>query len=116
MSLFDREGIPDHLLRDRYLDDQSDEIDFEEDIATLTAYSLIGVGLSDDVFEMHRLVQFSTRQWLAVHHELSKWQERYVEILGEAFPTGDYVNWPTCQILFFHIDAMKGYQLASEKY
>ena len=61
MSLFDREGIPDHLLRDRYLDDQSDETDFEEDIATLTAYSLIGIVFSGDVFEMHRLVQFSTK-------------------------------------------------------
>ncbi|KAL6240400.1 hypothetical protein RBB50_012682 [Rhinocladiella similis] len=116
MSLFDREGIPDYLLQDQYLDDQSEEADFEEDIATLTAYSLIGVGSTSDVFEMHRLVQFSTKTWLEVRNELTPWQERYVNILGAVFPTGDFANWPTCQVLFPHVEATNGYQLTSKEH
>ncbi|KIX03312.1 uncharacterized protein Z518_06864 [Rhinocladiella mackenziei CBS 650.93] len=116
MSLFDREGIPENLLRDRYFDDQDCETDFEEDIATLKAYRLIGIGITDDLFDMHRLVQLSMRNWLDVHNELSKWQARYVDILGEAFPTGDYANWPTCQVLFPHVEAMASYRPMSKEH
>jgi hypothetical protein len=62
MSLFDREAIPDHLLRGQYIEDQGGITDLEEDIATLRAYYLIGPGVSDNLFDMHRLVQFSTKK------------------------------------------------------
>ncbi|KAF7509984.1 hypothetical protein GJ744_007298 [Endocarpon pusillum] len=116
MSLFDRERIPDDLLRDRYLDEQDAETDFEDDIKTLRAYHLIGISITSNRFDMHRLVQFSTRKWLEVHDELATWQERYVDVLAEVFPTGDYVNWPTCQELFPHVVAIAGYQLTSEEH
>ncbi|ERF75281.1 hypothetical protein EPUS_00073 [Endocarpon pusillum Z07020] len=116
MSLFDRERIPDDLLRDRYLDEQDAESDFEDDIMILRAYHLIGISVSDNRFDMHRLVQFSTRKWLEIHDELVAWQERYVDVLGKAFPTGDYANWPTCQELFPHVEAMAGYQLTSQEH
>ena len=128
MSLFDREGIPDHLLRGWYLEepycenghenqrvDNGNEINFEDDIATLRAYDLIGVGFSDRLFDMHRLVQFSTKKWLEIHDELPKWQERYVDVLNNAFPTGDHVNWPVCQALFPHIEAMAAYQIQNKE-
>jgi len=70
MSLFNREAIPDHLLRDRYLDEQESKSDFEDDIATLRAYNLISAGVSDNLFDIHRLVQFSTKKWLEFHDEL----------------------------------------------
>ncbi|KIX06114.1 uncharacterized protein Z518_04088 [Rhinocladiella mackenziei CBS 650.93] len=111
MSLFDREGIPDHLLRERYIENQDGENDFEEDIATLRAYHLVGMGVSDNLFDMHRLVQFSTKKWLELHGELGRWQERCVDILSEAFPTGDYANWRTCQALFPHVQAMATYRV-----
>jgi hypothetical protein len=69
------------------------ETDFEDDIVTLRAYSLIGMGVSDKLFDMHRLVQLSTQKWLEMHAELQGWRERYIGILGAAFPTGDYTNW-----------------------
>jgi hypothetical protein len=62
-------------------------VDFEDDIATLQAYSPINAGVRDNLFDMHRLVHFSTNTWLTAHGELTRWQERYVEILGEAFPS-----------------------------
>ena len=107
MSLFSREMIPDNLLQGQYSDATDGQTDFEDDIVTLKAYSLIGVIMSDNFFEMHRLVQLSTQKWLEIHEELQGWRNRYVDILGVAFPTGDYANWTTCQPLFPHIEAME---------
>ncbi|KAK5189805.1 hypothetical protein LTR92_010265 [Exophiala xenobiotica] len=104
MSLFDREGIPDHLLKGRYLEGQSD-MDFENDIATLRDYSLIGASTSKQ-FEMHRLVQFSTQTWLKIRDELESWQGRYVDILDAAFPSGTYETWLVCRALFPHVQML----------
>ena len=109
MSLFDREAIPDHLLEGRYAEAAEGPTDFEDDIVTLRAYSLIGIGVSDRLFDMHRLVQLSTQKWLEIHSELQAWHEQYIDILGSAFPTGDYANWTTCQALFPHVDVMERY-------
>jgi tetratricopeptide (TPR) repeat protein len=112
MSLFDREAIPDHLLEGRYVEGvDGGQIDFEDDLATLRAYSLINVGVGGHLFDMHRLVQLSTQKWLEMHAELEGWQERYIDVFGEAFPTGDYANWTTCQALFPHVEAMERYQV-----
>ena len=116
MSLFDREAIPASLLHDQYRDDSdgsddSDgEADFEDDVFTLRSYHLVGIGVAEDAFDMHRLVQFSTKKWLELHGELVQWQERYIGILGEAFPTGEHANWPVCQALFPHVEVMMPYR------
>ncbi|KAK5452887.1 hypothetical protein LTS15_007035 [Exophiala xenobiotica] len=113
MSLFDREGIPDHLLKGRYLEGQSD-MDFENDITTLSDYSLIGASTSKQ-FEMHRLVQFSTQTWLKIRDELESWQGRYVDILHAAFPPGDYETWLVCQPLFPHVQMLMSYRINEER-
>ncbi|KAK5412625.1 hypothetical protein LTR06_005595 [Exophiala xenobiotica] len=118
MSLFDREGIPDHLLKGRYLEtSRQSGMDFENDITTLRDYSLIGVGTSEQ-FEMHRLVQFSTKTWLEIRGELEWWQGRYVEILDEAFPSGEYGTWSVCQALFPHVQMLMSdsYRINEERY
>jgi tetratricopeptide (TPR) repeat protein len=111
MSLFDREAMPDHLLRGRYAEATDSPNDFEDDIVTLRAYSLIGVGVDDGLFDMHRLVQLSTQKWLEMHSELQAWQERYIDILRTAFPTSEYANWTTCQALFPHVVVMQSYRV-----
>ena len=125
MSLFDREAIPDNLLQKRYLEEDGgksenendkDEHDFENDIMTLRAYNLISIGVSDHLFNMHRLVQFSTKKWLELHGELAYWQGRYISILDTAFPTGDYVDWTTCQGLFPHVEAVTSYTIAGDNH
>jgi hypothetical protein len=107
MSLFDREAIPEYLLRGRYLEGQDGEIDFEDDIAALRGYDLIAIGVSDNLFDMHRLVQLSTQKWLEMREELVGWQERYIDTMGAVFPTGDYANWVTCQALVPHVVVLK---------
>jgi hypothetical protein len=99
MSLFDRQGIPEDLLGK--LEDAHSEVDAEantdtdldEDIFTLMSYSLIGSNIEGNVFEMHRLVQFSTKKWLELSGELERWKEVYIQIWNEVFPRSGYENW-----------------------
>ena len=103
MCLFDREAIPEDLLQGRYTEEKNSEIDFEDDIAALRGFDLIGIGVDNNLFDMHRLVQLSTQKWLEMRGELVEWQERYIDMMGAVFPNGEYANWATCQKLFAHV-------------
>jgi len=111
MSLFDPKAIPESLLYSYA--DGSDEVDadFERDIDMLKDLCLIDMSADGGTFEMHQLVQFSTKKWLELHNEQGKWQKRYVAIMLEAFPEGTYSNWPVCQPLYPHVAAMLPFQL-----
>jgi hypothetical protein len=103
----DREAIPASLLADRYRGSDDDQgTDFEDDVDTLRSYGLVGIDMAEDLFNMHRLVQFSMKKWLELDGELAQWQERYIRVLDEAFPTCDYANCPVCQSLFSHVEGM----------
>ncbi|KAF2179981.1 TPR-like protein, partial [Zopfia rhizophila CBS 207.26] len=108
MSLFDRQGIPESLLHDRYQGDDDGEADFEEDIHTLTSYSLVGMSAEGSEFEMHRLVQFSTKKWLELYNELGRWKEKYVGLMDDSYPVGRHENWTVCQALFPHAQVAVG--------
>jgi len=118
MSLFDRQGIPDYLLQgyeESNTKDDNDK-DFGEDISTLTGYSLISSNTEGNMFEMHQLVQFSTRKWLELRGELEKWKESYVAIIDKAFPAVGYENWTRCQVLFPHVKLLVAYRLANKDF
>jgi tetratricopeptide (TPR) repeat protein len=141
MSFFDRQGIPEALLRNQdrpknrnggveaidrdgedndsnSSDDESEtSVDdgFEEDIATLRNYSLIRVTTDSCTFEMHRLVQFATQKWLEGRGQLEAWKEQYIDNLCTAFPTGEYENWAQCQALFPHAKSALLQQPESEE-
>ena len=85
-------------------------VDFEEDIEVLRSFSLVALGIENDVFEMHRLVQFAMRKWLEQRQELEGWKERYIAIMADAFPSGMYENWKRCQMLFPHAVLMSEYR------
>ncbi|KAL9074933.1 MAG: hypothetical protein Q9157_004203 [Trypethelium eluteriae] len=125
MSFFDRQGIPEVLLRNLTKEDSGQEDrnshsgsdsdedkaselrlaerdQFENDILALRNFSFISVNRDTSNFEMHRLVQLATRKWLEAVGELEKWKQRYIKILYAEFPTGDYKNWPICQMFFPH--------------
>ncbi|KAK5082564.1 hypothetical protein LTR70_007670 [Exophiala xenobiotica] len=130
VSLFDREGIPQSLLQGQYTSPAEEErlsqeasmphtngqYEFEDDLTILRAYSLISAGTNDQLFDMHQLVQFSTKKWLELHDELGRWQMRYARVLSDAFPTGDHANWPTCQALFPHVEALMAYRVENEDF
>ena len=125
LSFFDRQGIPEALVRNRAdtgnshrsyerpdkEDDKEDNEDrtsesskddgFEDDIQILRNYSFISID-TDGNFEMHALVQLATRTWLEASGQLEKWKQQYIKSLSAEFPTGEYQNWKKCQALFPH--------------
>lgn len=62
VSLFDRQGIPESLLHDQYRGDEDGKTDFDDDIHTLTSFSLIEMSAGGREFEIHRPVQFLTKK------------------------------------------------------
>ncbi|KAI9661687.1 MAG: hypothetical protein M1821_008925 [Bathelium mastoideum] len=111
MSLFDRQGIPESLLRSNYQELDGTGSDFEDDLAILSSFSLVTMDVGGSQLEMHRLVQFSTKRWLELNDELGKWKEKYVRLLDKKYPPGEYENWTTCRALFPHVQALAGYHL-----
>jgi hypothetical protein len=116
MCLFDRQGIPKSLLGSRYQELNEIEVDFEEDIHTLSSYSLIGTNTDATEFEMHQLVQFSTKSWLELRDEAEKWEEKFIATMDEEFPLGRYENWVECQKLFPHVERALDYRPANQDY
>ncbi|CAG8357010.1 unnamed protein product, partial [Penicillium salamii] len=121
MSFFDRQGIPENLIRHRpkanytssselpsdSSDGETSESDsgpdFEDDVATLRDYSFISVIENSTFFTMHGLVQLTTRAWLKSHGQIDRWKDKFVSILYKEFPTGEYENWERCRSLFPHL-------------
>jgi tetratricopeptide (TPR) repeat protein len=121
MSFFDRQGIPEGLVRlqpesnrrstpellnDSTAGDTSEYdvcFDFEDDIMTLRNYSFISISENGSLFMMHRLVQLTTLAWLESHGQMDQWKEIFINNLYREFPTGEYENWVKCQSLFPHV-------------
>ncbi|KAK4129022.1 hypothetical protein N657DRAFT_652545 [Parathielavia appendiculata] len=126
MSFFDRQGIPGWVLNpsddsssaidgdvdDSTDDDTDDGVDggFEDDVAMLRDYCLIVADEVGDEFEMHGLVQLSTRGWLKASGQQETFKQQCIERMAVSFPTGEYENWPTCRSLFAHVQVILGYQ------
>jgi tetratricopeptide (TPR) repeat protein len=115
MSLFDRQGIPERLLRCRYQESNDTDADFEDDIHMLLSYSLIEMTTDESQFEMHGLVQFSTKKWLEHNQELEPWKVTYVSLMDSNYPVGHFKNWPVCRALFPHAQAAVDCRPADKK-
>ncbi|KAJ5899151.1 hypothetical protein N7495_003895 [Penicillium taxi] len=127
MSFFDRQGIPDSLLREGKIttshggnlyttDEESDTSElenttsvssdadqFEDDILMLRDYSLISDSSGKASFQMHRLVQLAMQKWLQDKENLEHWKEIYIRRLHNTFPEARFENWRECQMLFAHV-------------
>ncbi|KAH7140533.1 hypothetical protein B0J13DRAFT_527257 [Dactylonectria estremocensis] len=124
MSFFNRQGIPEWLLKlskgtvdapqaslgastDSESESGQSEIDseFEDDVAVLREYYLVTAIEGEDAFEMHGLVQLSTRRWLEASDLEETFKEKYITLLAEYFPSGEYENWELCKMLYSHTEA-----------
>ncbi|KAF2804598.1 putative kinesin [Mytilinidion resinicola] len=135
MSLFDRQGIPETLVRsqverlsllfhrnkDLYKGEKQDsesneEIDgFEDDVLMLKDYSFISISEGRSKFEMHALVQLAMKTWMEANGQLERWRQHHIKILCAQFPIGEYKKWPICQELFPHVKSAAAQQpLAQE--
>jgi tetratricopeptide (TPR) repeat protein len=105
-----------HLRRRRRAAEQRvmDEItfttpSFDEDWKVLTNFALIKTNIDGCHFNMHRLVQYTTRRWLEINGELRPWMQRYVTIIRDHFPKPEHENWKVCQYLFPHAENAANY-------
>jgi tetratricopeptide (TPR) repeat protein len=90
-------------------DDETDDW-FEDDVVILRDYSLVTVSEGRDAFDMQRLVQLATRQWLESRGQLERFKVEYIEGLAAAFPLYDESrDLSTCHRLFPHTEAAIDY-------
>ena len=61
-----------------------------EAVGTLDAYSFVSRRATDDAFDVHRLVQLATRNWLRARDRWHVWANRTLERLVEVVPFGDH--------------------------
>ncbi|KAI1202896.1 P-loop containing nucleoside triphosphate hydrolase protein [Nemania serpens] len=131
LSFFDPQGISEHLVRPIYLEEgryhkvyaddasvtPSEALNnvFEEDIATLRNYCLISTNEAGDTFEMHGLVQLSTRKWLDAHGKTEAVKSEYIHRMAQLFPKGHFENWETCRQLFPHVERAIDYDPTDEE-
>ncbi|WPJ61335.1 hypothetical protein SMAC4_13446 [Sordaria macrospora] len=109
MSFFDRQGIPGWVLNPSTIT-QDGAFSFEDDVAMLRDYCLITADETEDMFEMHGLVQLSTRRWLETFGQEETFREQYIERMAALFPTGQFENWSICRTLFAHARVTLDYQ------
>ena len=101
MSLFDKQDVPEFLLRE-----SGPDFAFEEAIETLLGYAIITMQRNETSFSMHRLVQLATRDWLRQNEDLARQVEAALKMLDQSYPTGNYENWTTCEMLEPHAESL----------
>jgi len=97
-------------------DGADDDVDsgFEDDVAMLREYCLIVTDETGDHFEMHGLVQLSTRRWRGAFGLLETFKQQCIERMAASFPTRRYENSATCRSLFAHVQVVLGYWPSEE--
>lgn len=111
MSMFDRQGVSDELLRrngePRHV--------FINAVATLQNFSLIGKCTDGKSYYMHRLIQIAVKTWLQLKGKLSHWEGEAINVLSTRFPSGDYETWSTCDMLIPHVRVVLGLEQLSQE-
>jgi tetratricopeptide (TPR) repeat protein len=110
MSMFDRQGIPEGLLLNNI-----DQLQLEDTLAPLISFSLVREQVEGNVFEMHRLVQLSTRRWVELNKQLERWQSESIKVITRLFPSGQYETWLDCHILLPHVREIMSFKVTSSQ-
>ena len=100
MSMFDKQSIPEFLLRMELTDDELNEA-----LETLLRYAVIHMEVDQSSFSMHRLVQLAIKEWLRTQGKLERQQVAALRTLAKSYPAGEYENWSTCSLLEPHAQA-----------
>ncbi|KAB8346328.1 hypothetical protein FH972_023372 [Carpinus fangiana] len=105
MSIIDRQGIPEFLFKE-----DDGDLAFEEAKQTLLSYSLIAQETRNygRCFQMHRLIQIATRDWLDVNGELNQERCKVLTILQDKYPSFDrsFDERVICRALEPHAEAI----------
>ena len=112
IAVLDRQGIPKCLLRTN----TDRETDVMTALGTLIAFSLISTEDNGASYEIHRLVQLATADWLEMQGTQTKWQAKALLVLADTFPTGEFETWEACESLLPHAEKVLQYQDIVENY
>ncbi|KAJ2998342.1 hypothetical protein NUW58_g359 [Xylaria curta] len=109
MSFFHQQGIPEWVLRNYYKTtistDEDADGDFDDDIDLLQGFSFVTAAVGDHVFQIHALVQFCTKDWLKSSFGGQEvWKRRFITLMAEEFPTGEFQNRQKCRQLLPHLE------------
>jgi tetratricopeptide (TPR) repeat protein len=88
---------------------------FEDAIGTLIAFSFVVAEKDGNMFQMHPLLQLSTKKWLEVHGEIEKRKEDVLSLLSEKLPNGEHANWKICEALDPHTRTVLGYHFTPHR-
>lgn len=106
MSFFDRQGIPESLLRDRRRAGNGESVGrsstFDEDVLLLQEYSFVYAFDNAHSFRMHRLVQLATHNWLHVSENYERWKQEFLYRLSAHLRPARFQNWAEWQMLLPH--------------
>jgi tetratricopeptide (TPR) repeat protein len=92
MAFFDRQAIPESLLRD-----QDEPLSsFKDSIGKLLAYSLITRSIDKKHFDEHRLAHMISQAWLKRNGNAEKWLIISQERILKRFPKDEYKDWIVC--------------------
>ena len=112
MSMLDREGISEDLLRKA----GEPPLKFKRAIAKLKAYSFIQEDRASSQYSMHRLVQISTQRWLDYLEHTIRVKEAAVAAVSACCPVApEYILWPTFINLKPHIMRVLEYTMESSE-
>ncbi|KAJ3493401.1 hypothetical protein NLG97_g4753 [Lecanicillium saksenae] len=92
MCFFAEKDIPNDLLPRVNMDDIDEEIERDEALGLLKAYSFISEHRQSNSFNMHRLVRLALRNWLEVEHKLRQYSNITIQWLATVFPSPSYTN------------------------
>jgi len=111
MAVLDRQAISDKLLRH----EDERKVSFNIAIGTLKAFSLITEEKDGAIFNIHRLVQLSTQNWLRLQHTLVEWQEKALNAVFANCPLdGRYEDWATWETISPHVQVVLEYVFRTE--
>jgi hypothetical protein len=112
MAVFDGQHIPEYLVRS----ETETSLKFHARLAPLHAFSLVITEKDRKIFQMHRLVQLATREWLEYANVLDKWREEGAIVMARTFPEGDYGDLKARETLYPHAREITRYELLSESH
>jgi tetratricopeptide (TPR) repeat protein len=84
MSFYDHRSISRTLLKERHTDadltrqQMSTDADVDDDVLMLYEFHLIGIGVGNEAFELHPLVQLAARKWLERQNSEDQWLRRSI--------------------------------------
>lgn len=86
MAFLGQKDIPQSLLP------PAEQLQMEEAIGTLKSYAFLIEREEPNTYDIHRLVQLATLNWLKEKGELSEWSTRVLEQLADIYPHPDHMN------------------------